>query len=161
MKNMQRTAYLIITFVFVSNLAIARVGETLEQCKARYGQPIIQENTHGMYVFIKSGFYIMVGFGVDKKVACISYRKTGKDDLGQPQEITDEEIQIILKLNSNKKWERVLEISFTNKLWTNEDKSYGANYDMLENTLVITNYEFAKKFQDKMKEIDKDKTNGL
>ena len=153
--------FISILFVCLPGVAFARIGETLEQCKARYGEPIIQENTHGMYVFIKSGFYIMVGFGADKKVACITYRKTTKDDLGQPQEIADEEIQIILKLNSNKKWGRVLEISFTNKLWTNEDKSYGANYDMLENTLVITNYEFAKKFQDKMKEIDKDKTNGL
>lgn len=153
--------FISILFVCLPGVAFARIGETLEQCKARYGEPIIQENTHGMYVFIKSGFWIMVGFTADGKAGCISYRKMALDTLGQPQEITNDEIQTVLKLNSNTKWERVIELSFTGRTWTNEDKSYAAVYSFLERTLIISNHEFAKKFQDKMKEIDKDKTNGL
>lgn len=128
----------------------ARIGETFEQCKERYGDPVHADST--LTGFVKSGMRIIVSFYNDK-VSLIAYKKMKEDILGNPEEITDNEKQILLDANSGgKKWVKMNVISMREQ-WATEDSELFANYDPMERGLMIA----TKGHLERMKQQTQDK----
>lgn len=73
---------------------LARIGETPEQCKQRYGTPVAAHRNR--LVFDKNEFQIDVSFDKSNRVERISY--------SAKRNLTEEEIQTFLKANADESW---------------------------------------------------------
>ena len=110
----------------------AHLGETLEECGIRYGEPTLAMKDSVIYK--KNGFEIGTLF-VNGKVEGVTYKKESKDGFF-PQKISLEEIYQILKSNCPNS-------TFTTKdsgnkwaFYCTEDGNY-ADYDLIKHCLVI------------------------
>jgi len=137
-----------------------RIGETIGECIARYGEIDSGSEVDGRQaqVFKKSGYIIVVCF-YEKKADWVTFLKEKEDDLGFASEISDNEIEILLKSNSDDTPWKPIEIISMNKHWVTIDKSLISMYSYLENTLSIMTldcfYRFAaKKKADEEKSLD-------
>ncbi len=133
--NRAMLAASLIAFASFYQQASARIGETLEQCQARYGNPV--EVTKTMTRFKKGDMNIMVGGFYNGKVDNIAYCKGEKNDLGIFDEMSENEIQNFLKANGGEKgWNKSKKISM-NKEWLTEDGEIFAVYVITTNILFI------------------------
>ena len=85
--------------------ASGRIGETMAQCKARYGKPVSEAK--GTFRFEKAGFLICAWFDGDR---CdrITFDKIKKDRNGMFETFAEAEIQTLLAANSGgKDWRDV------------------------------------------------------
>ncbi len=106
--------------------SFARIGDTLEECKARY-EPFESFNVKGAYSFIKDGI-VIVTFFFDGKVDKIRYVKfaEGSWEVSPFTNLSDNEIQTLLKANGgNRKWVKLKD----QPLWKTEDGEFVANLD--------------------------------
>lgn len=125
---------LLLVVLMSATLANARIGETLEQCRARYGKEIRQAN--GCSVFIKAGFYIMVQF-YEGKADSILFRKVEQNILDMPVEISPNEIQNLLKQNGGgQAWKETNEIIIGSS-WATEDGKVLAGYTAMDRFLAV------------------------
>jgi hypothetical protein len=112
--------------------ASARIGETLEMCKQRYGEPTV----HGeFYNFRKPPFVVTVSF-YEGKADSESY---GKADASG---VSETEFEQLLKLNGgDRKWKRLDVVSLCQSTWQTEDGQMVAFYGFCNtnpnNKLVI------------------------
>jgi hypothetical protein len=105
----------------------ARVGETLEECTKRYGEPTLGpiEGTRGdsfvSYCFEKSGFKIFASFH-DGNVVIISFAKLENDGLS-PERMQTDEILLLLAKNmvNGEPWEELVPFRGANHaaVWKN------------------------------------------
>ena len=138
MRFAQLLPSLIALFTFMPG-AQARIGETFDQCKARYGEPFGEVKEGERVTFRKSGFFVQVAF-YQGKADMIGYIKFGGDGEqpaldGSAQPMSENEISIFLNVNSGGRvWrtESSLGIRYT---WVTEDGRLGAYYE--GKTLVI------------------------
>jgi CRISPR/Cas system CMR-associated protein Cmr5 small subunit len=124
--------------------AFARIGETAEQCTARYGKETLGENSEDTKYFRKNGIELTVDFR-DGKACEIDYSAEAKwgNLLGK---LTDETIRELLKLyEEGQKWEEIEEKNPTDVLFEkNFKRSDGkllARWDYSSNHLRITTTE--------------------
>jgi len=113
-----------------------RIGETIEECIARYGELYSESDFEGrtQYIFKKSGYVIGICF-YEKKADLIILFKEGKDDLGFNAKFSDNEIEILHKSNAgDTPWEPI-EIISLNKQWINKEKGLVSLYMYPDNTL--------------------------
>ena len=149
MKRLLVVAVILLSSVF----SYARIGETKEECEKRYGAPISKKNEN-YWVFSKSGILIAVEFfeGVGE---CIFYRKKEEDIIGNPEEFSDNEKEILLKSNSDSPWKKKPALSF-NEEWTTEDDLLGAVHLSERRLLIVATIKYfdrqAKETKDKEKE---------
>jgi len=113
----------ILLILLMPVFAFTRIGETVEECEARYGKTLGKENNE--LGFRKGGFWIKVTFyqGIAESV---SYIKEGPGI-----KISDNEIAILLQSNSGgKKWkECVFPVNIKGmKYWETEDGALIAIY---------------------------------
>ena len=123
----------ILLILLVPICAFARIGETAEECVTRYGKAI--DKVDNRMFFAKGGFVIAATFyqGV---VDSIAYFKEGKR-----AEISDNEIEVLLKSNGgDEKWEK-LKIISVDKQWETEDGAIMACYKTFDNMLLIATKE--------------------
>jgi hypothetical protein len=107
-------AVMLVVVALLPARAYARLGETLEQCTKRYGEPVRVINNR--YAFKPIGFNIFITF-VNGKAGEINISKIGKT--GKPENFTVGEIKLLLKANSQgKKWVGMFEPSPEMNLWT-------------------------------------------
>jgi hypothetical protein len=90
------SVFLAETLLISNGLAI--IGETPEQSEFRYRAPI--ENRNDSKVYKKAFFKISVHF-TDGLADRITYKKETTDKKGKPEDISFEEIAILLDNNSN------------------------------------------------------------
>lgn len=93
---------LIIT-LFIStlfSLSHARVGETAEQCQARYGEPHRIDHEARTISYNTAGFQIICFFNNDHCIKII-YRKANQNLIGDPDPITTAEKETLLHAHSN------------------------------------------------------------
>jgi hypothetical protein len=79
-RKFQAAQWVIAMFVVIAsaNVAMARLGETYEQCVQRYG-PLVEKEGDGKYpqfIFEKDGIEVGINF-LNGKAAQISYKKAG------------------------------------------------------------------------------------
>lgn len=97
-----------------------RIGETLEQCTARYGDPVMERvNSAG---FEKNGIRILVDFREDGRAASILYMQAGG--------FSEQEVERLLKLNGGgQRWiPEPVPFSIT-AMWISADNKMVAAYD--------------------------------
>ena len=126
--------------VITTSHLFARIGETPQECAARYGQPIktLQED---MLLYQKGGLGVIVTFYKGKADA-IAYRKIAENALGKGDKISDNEIEFLLKSNSgDTPWKKRSVIS-VNREWESENSNLLATYIMFENLLMVATQDY-------------------
>ena len=83
--------YLLILLIFTLS-ASARIGETVEECKKRYGKTTIKTNKHQMKYaqFYKNNFHILCLFDDDKCAYIIYLTKRRNFKKGEEKKAFDE-----------------------------------------------------------------------
>lgn len=138
---MLKSLVTVILSAFTVLHANARIGETLEQCKVRYGTPITESKSSA--AFIKAGFVIGVMF-YEGKVDSLAIVKVEKDALGKSIEMSDNEISQLLQANSgNRKWKEHT-CSF-DRSWLTEDAQVVAIYEPSKRQLTIMTKDAAER----------------
>ena len=142
------------TFLFQQQL-FSRIDETREQCVRRYGGNVNYDEENNLFQYEKADFFIVIHY-FKNKVDAITYMKLDEEDESITLEITDNEIQNILKVNGKKRiWKPVETKGVSkNKLWKTLDGDYYASYKRNENFLVISTKDYAtrRKSRTKVKE---------
>ena len=143
--------FVISAFAF-SN-AFARIGETPEECKKRYGAPLnITETDH---FYSKEGIIIVCRFFQDK-CDWVQFQKSEKDILGKSIKMSDTEIELLLKANgSGLRWDK--EPSIGKKVWTTEDGKMHAVYMIWDNILIFATNDWLNRDMEKSQAQDKEK----
>ena len=142
------------TIVFQQQL-FSRIDETREQCVRRYGGNVNYDEENNLFQYEKADFFIVIHY-FKNKVDAITYMKLDEEDESITLEITDNELQNILKVNGKKRiWKPVETKGVSkNKLWKTLDGDYYASYKRNENFLVISTKDYAtrRKSRTKVKE---------
>jgi len=83
--------YLLILLIFTLSVS-ARIGETIEECKKRYGKTTIKTNKHQMKYaqFYKNNFHILCLFDDDKCAYIIYLTKRRNFKKGEEEKALDE-----------------------------------------------------------------------
>jgi len=149
--------------VMLSSTGWARIGETLEQCEARYGKaserkPIDLLPGSKTYMFSKAGMEIFCIL-LDGKVVAIQYEKGEKDILGSPEKLSDVEIEKLLDSNSEAGWKIVHRGSAI--VFQSDDRALGARFERLKNRLFIFTEETNAKLMDNKAEKQKENLEGF
>lgn len=114
--------------------ATARIGETPDECRARYGEPV--DNKPGSAIYVKNGIIICAEFHAGK-TDLILYVKEKTDILGASEAFSDVEISTLLKSNGGgEKWERQAAETMHPE-WATETGSIRARLDTLKNQLMV------------------------
>ncbi len=105
--------------------ASARIGETLEECQARYGKPVSAAKPGEMVAFYKDDIFLGVSFFEGKADLIIFTKKAGQRTV----HFTDEEIEMLLKANGHgQKWSKVPGSALKAR-WITDDGSVAAESD--------------------------------
>lgn len=129
-------AFFISTFFATS--AFCHLGETQQECEARYGEPLKTfTNEEGLtcQAFQKSGLNIGVTY-LNGKACQVGYFHQDQDLLKIPAELSDNEIEIILKSNSDAAWKQK-QVLAMGKFWQTPDESIVACYNPIRHILVL------------------------
>jgi hypothetical protein len=114
---------LLITLLASPRNTQCRIGETLEECKTRYGKPAkVQKDT---LLFIKNGMTVSAHF-VDGKVDQITYYRIDPKDSKRTICPSDAEAEMLLRLNAHGgSWK--MELARRNHaIWWNKERGLSA-----------------------------------
>ena len=95
---MKKNIITILTVLALSTLAHARIGETVAECKARYGEVKLEDEDQKFYQ--KSGYTIAIFFNDNGKCCQIHYLKSGEGEL------TEKEVNAFMNANG-KNWKKI------------------------------------------------------
>ena len=113
--------------------AHCRIGETLDQCKARYGDPInVLESTA---LFSKGGIFVSTHFGkgtVDE----ISYYRTSVKNPNRRVSPSDAEVQVLLNANAQDSKSELQGSYWQHAVWVNRE--HGLSAFRTERALTIS-----------------------
>lgn len=125
---------LIAILLIISPILHARIGETLPECRIRYGMETkTAPEPSTIRFFEKSGFTIGIVFR-DEKAASLIISKTGAD----PAEITPVQINTIITSNAcGSTWKPAPDSSDETTHWITEDGKIQAFYTASTHYLVI------------------------
>jgi hypothetical protein len=140
-----RRFYRLLMIAFALSIVPCRaeLGETMDQCIARYGQPVPQDTTPpglpGKSVtFKKNGYVIMVAFL--KGIA--GFETIFKED---ESELSDKEIEAILQADvAGGKWGKPeqLNLPHAKEMWSRDDGAT-AVYEPMKHGLVLVSKQYA------------------
>lgn len=138
--------------VFALSLALAsqspaRLGETPEECKARYGDPVGATPKDETYAYSKAGMNVGIVFRSGKAAMLVIQKSDQKTPLGSAEILT------LLKANGGDlEWLMVEGGEDSKKSWKTPDGKRAANYDHSSSRLVIFQVEAMKKEADKQQQ---------
>jgi hypothetical protein len=148
---------------FVSGLSCqARLGEILDQCIARYGDPVPQKEKtpvpggvgDSMAVFHKNGFILTMIF----LKGTVGAEVVSKDD---GSDLSDNEEQNLLDADSaSMQWTKPDGVDPTGTVWFRDDKAV-ARYDIVQHALTLESKEFWDAAQAKKKADEDNSTKGF
>ena len=138
---MNKSQYFALIFMILAPLSTdARIGETMDQCKSRYGmwarlEPLSKDRVQAEFSTDKMDVVVIFFDGLCENIRYI--REQGKK---YSEYFDDAELRVLLDANGNgKPWgegdkdmfsSSILEYHF--KKWYTEDNSYIASYDCYE-----------------------------
>jgi len=154
-----KTKILTVLLLSASSL-LARIGETQDQCIARYGTALMSDAKTNMSLFQKGGMDI-TAFYRDGKVECISYTKSERDALDKPIKMSMTEIDALLSANGSvSKWNKTKSNPIIQN-WTNEESGAVASYRSLDRILLIMTKECMQRTIEESKAKEKKALEGL
>ena len=119
-------------------LARARIGESLEQCRQRYGAPFLSDPGHT--AFRESGLVIVVTF-YEGQADSVTYFKAEGDAQKHSLPLSDDEQQALLRANGGEHvWQKTPDPT-PNLSWTTDDGGLSAQYDFATHILGIATKE--------------------
>ena len=123
----------LILFIIICSANYASIGETQEQCTARYGEPIPSTQKPGLQsaVYYQTGFVIVIKF-FQGKAASLCYMKKKFDSYNPADELSPSEIEQLLKSNASG-WQ----LKDTDTDWTAENGALQARYNKLSNHALM------------------------
>lgn len=156
---MNCTWLFILSFLVVFPTAgLARIGEHLPDCIYRYGKPIFEDSRENRYRFSKEGFLITVIIRKEK-TELICYEKVEKNSLNQPAPLSDNEVELLMKINGGaRKWKK-RDVMSMDKEWETEDGKLNSYY--LENKCVVLTKECAERIVAERKAKEKESIERL
>jgi hypothetical protein len=120
----------------------ARIGETEQECAARYGEPT-KTLPNNSLLYEKSDLNIFIIF-FNGKADAIAYGKIAKG-----QQLSENEIELLLKSNSGGvPWQERAVISM-NRNWETENGELLANYNTVGHLLMIATKDYFARQKDK------------
>jgi len=134
------------------------IGETPDQSDARYGTPT--KITEAGRAYQKAGFQIGVMYfnGISDEIL---YKKSNQNSIGVSDEISANEIEILLQKNQiNSPWKKRNIISM-NQQWLTEDEKMFAEYNPIERTLFIATMDAMNRDNAEKKAQEAEKLQGL
>jgi hypothetical protein len=144
---------LLSVLISLSSPALARIGETREQCDARYGKPVEVKDPNGVK-YQKSGLNVICRF-IEGKCGYIYFSKIQKDAQNESLPLPVEEAKILMEVNSGgAPWSKAGEIAEDGfEAWESGDLEAGyskiAPSFLSIDTLAYRKYEEARKAADK------------
>jgi hypothetical protein len=123
-----------------------RIGETLQECKIRYGNPV--ETKQDTALFFKSGMNVSAHF-VDGKVDQITYYRTDPKASKKTICPSDPEVEILLQANAHGgEWK--MELARRNHvIWWNKERGLSASRTPEELVISIHNPDTYKAYQER------------
>jgi len=149
--------------LLAATTAQARIGETFDECTARYGRHVRISNDGVVHVFESGRFRIFVEFH-DGQAEEVIYRKIppDKDYVGAPVQLSTNEIHTLLKNNfGGAPWETTHPDLYTID-YTCPDGAWTASYSTLSGRLTLLTKAAADRLAaEKKKADDNVDTDGL
>ena len=136
--------------------ASARIGETPEECKARYGEPMKNGEN---WDFVKNGYRITLHFYA-KRVYFIEFNRIGGKNasVGWGGELSENEIESLLASNVGKgEWKKMeTQRLTTDREWFCEESLRHAQYSAIHHVLSSSTLEWiAREDEEKKRKEDK------
>jgi hypothetical protein len=127
-----------LLLLLAAPLASARLGETIDQCRARYGKEtrIFKDEEGNIHEYAKAGFVIGILF-YEGKAAVIIANKPPKGILGIPDEITPAELESLISANGRGSAWTKLGSDIVKDKWLSDDGRGLATYDTLNHRLSL------------------------
>jgi hypothetical protein len=120
----------------------ARIGETEQECAARYGEPS-ERLPNNSLLYRKSGLFILITF-FNGKADSIAYRKIAK-----VSRFSENEIEILLKNNSGGVPWQEREGTSVNREWLTENGELLATYITHKHSLMVTTKDYLARWKAK------------
>ena len=136
----------LITLLALPRNSQCRIGETLEECKTRYGKPVeIKKDTA---LFFKNGMTVSAHF-IDGKVDQITYYRTDPKDSKKTICPSDAEVDILLQANAHDgSWK--MELAHRNHaMWWNKERGLAASRSPQELVISIHHPDTYKAYQER------------
>lgn len=129
---------LLSVLISLSSPALARIGETREQCEARYGKPVDSVNEN-ITIHKKNGLEVWCSF-FEGRCYLISFRKIEADSTQKKLPLSDTEKAALMEANSNgNTWVQTRRTEDGNKtFWQNGDLEASYSIEPM-NTLSVIN----------------------
>jgi hypothetical protein len=125
----------IAAVTLTTSTLLARIGETEQECAARYGEPT-KKLSNSSFLYQKSDLKIFIIF-FNGKADAIAYSKIAKG-----QQLSENEIETSLETNSGGvPWQKRAVISM-NRTWGTENGELLANYDTVAHLLMIATKDY-------------------
>ena len=141
---MKTLTAIIITFAALSTSSHARLGETLDQCIARYGEVHDTDDKLEIYVFNKDGINIGIRFNAAGKADLINFAS----DNTRGSKLTVPEYKTLMQINLGEDLrERSIPGSTTIKYVNRETGNFGMIFGSL---LIIASESGYTRFQEAM-----------
>lgn len=133
-----------LALAFFPALLQARIGESFDQCTARYGRHVRLSDDGQVHVFEAGKFRIFIEFTGDKADEVI-YRKIppGRDYVGKPLQLSTGEIHSLLRNNFGGKEWNVAHPDLYTIAYTDPAGGWSASYSTLSGNLILLTREAA------------------
>ena len=136
---LQMKTLLILAFLMLTAVSQARLGETVEQCEARYGKAVRRDAMAHRLTFEKNGILIRAWFFAGKCQE-IRFSNIQESPTIAREPLSQDEIEILLKASSGgRKWNEHDSPVAGHRQWTLEGASIGAAYEA-DGTLKLLDY---------------------
>lgn len=138
MKRTLSTITLLTLTALCATPAQARLGESPEQCAARYGEP--NRTEEDIFIYVKNGFEVGIIYMSDMAQAMFIRRQDG-------EELSDHIIKTLLESNSQgNTWTEKTILESFHTHWVRSDGFAAASYNPIDHMLFLR----SKRFIDKM-----------
>jgi hypothetical protein len=152
----------ILILILSASACLARIGETLEQCSARYGKEISRQKEGGKEVigFLKGELMTGVQMREAKAVTLLFVKHN--ENQAFPPELSAAELKTLLDANSaGSTWvETTKQFDFVNRTWKTQNDERMAIYDTVKRTLIITTFEEANRMASEKEAAEKKDLDG-
>jgi hypothetical protein len=140
-----------------------RVGETLEECRARYGQETGKDDEKKLVHFLKSGLTVAATFENDRVAwLMIQNDRAGGAAWSAWAGLTDDQIDALQKANGGtSKWRIIGKPDPLTTIWRTDDKTRYALYSVSGGALIISNSEWWEKAKKQLEAERKKQVEGF
>lgn len=118
---------LLLTLCLISLPALARLGDTIEESKARFGEPV-EVSKDGLTLTFKKDQYTITVIYFEGRSACESVSKGARLD-------DDEILSLLIANKGDGGWKEKEAILTIDRTWNNEDAGRVAVYSAIERRL--------------------------